>query len=128
MRQRDLAGTVYEGADILDSRDVIARIAELESQQEEEGEEFAEDDAHELTNLRALADEGEGSPDWADGVTLIADHHFEDYAQELAEDIGAIQRDAAWPASHIDWTAAAEALKQDYFSVTYGDATYWIRA
>jgi hypothetical protein len=164
--RNNLAGCVYEGADIIDSRDVIKRVSELESdlqtahdaavevmrdtdfaalpenerldyivpedfeewltvQAEDSGEQC--DDAEELIRLRALADEASSSPDWTHGEALIADHYFETYAQELAEDIGAVNRDASWPNNHIDWEAAAGALQQDYFSVEYGDTTYWIR-
>lgn len=38
----------------------------------------------------------------------------EDFAQELAEDIGAIPDDAAWPNSYIDWERAARDLFMDY--------------
>ena len=55
------------------------------------------------------------------------DSYFEQYAQELAEDIGAVQKEATWPNQYIDWEAAADALKQDYMRVTYGETEYWIR-
>jgi len=133
---------ISEGDSIIDSRDVIKRIEELEDERAaststegtpeeiehsltewDEGEE-----GEELARLNKLADQGEGSPDWPYGEALISDDYFEEYAQELAEDIGAIAKDAPWPASYIDWKAAAEALQQDYMSVEYGDTTYWIRA
>ena len=44
--------------DVIDSRDVIARIAELE---ETDRDEF---DTDELEGLRKLASEGEGVADW----------------------------------------------------------------
>lgn len=127
---------ISDGDDVIDSRDVIARIEHL-SQLEQPGpvdlgpEDNAVDQDSlfaELRALRALADEAEGSPDWTHGETLIADSHFQAYAQELAEDIGAIQANASWPNNHIDWEAAADALKQDYFSVEFGSTTYWIRS
>lgn len=129
MRQ-SLDSRVYEGADIIDSRDIIARISELEDQRDAatEDEPMPDDDADELARLTALAGDASGSPDWTHGEGLIADSHFEDYARELAEDIGAIKSNAGWPACHIDWPAAADALKQDYMSVTYGSTEYWIRA
>src|SRR5438067_2318189 len=48
---------------------------------------------------------------------FIADYNFEDYAQELAEDIGAIGRDNQWPVTCIDWDRAASELQYDYASV-----------
>jgi len=135
--------SISEGQDIIDSRDVIARIAELESDAESSrecdhtdarrGEDgtcpvcFNEDDHAELLTLLTLQEEAEGCPDWLHGEALIADHYFETYARELAEDIGAIGRDLAWPACHIDWEAAADALRMDYTSVTFGETEYWIR-
>lgn len=137
---------VHEGADIIDSRDVIARIAELEDERdlhEEEREERREageeddslpwdeeepDDAEELETLKKLADEAEGCSDWSHGEALIADHYFEDYARELAEDIGAVSNSDQWPGRCIDWKQAAEELQMDYTSVEYGSTTYWIRS
>ena len=50
----------------------------------------AEDEAEELKALKALQDEAESQSDWTYGATLIKDSYFETYAQDLAEDIGAI--------------------------------------
>lgn len=156
--------TGYE--DIIDSREVIARIEWLnpwhveddrrpldsyglgrdvaEFKTEDEAREYIadqpeedrphlaafEDDAEatELKALQELAEESEGSADWRYGETLIADSYFEDYARELAEDIGAIDREAGWPATCIDWEEAADQLKVDYFSVEYKGMTFWIRS
>lgn len=62
-------------------------------------------------------------------MTFIADSHFEDYARELAEDIGAIKRgrDMDWPCNRIDWEMAAEDLQQDYSQVEVDGETYWYR-
>jgi len=59
--------------------------------------------------------------------TLIPDESFEDYARELAEDIGAIDANASWPLMYIDWPAAADALRIDYSSVSYAGHDYLIR-
>ncbi len=168
-------GEVDNSQDVLDSRDVIACIEELESELESLQEKL--DDAQEswkvahidygeavgatevatakaniadcsealnkaqqrlsewevgegdeLKALKALAEEAEGCSDWQYGETLIRDSYFEDYAQELASDIGAINRDADWPLNCIDWAEAAEQLQQDYTSVDYDGVTYWIRS
>jgi hypothetical protein len=126
-----------------DSRDVIARIDELIALWEEAtGDTFAdyvlstddyrvglsEDEAVELAALLDFLDYAESSPDWEYGLTFIADFYFEDYAQELAEDIGAIDRTSEWPANHIDWEAAADALKPDYAEFVFRGETYWARA
>ena len=140
---RNLANRVHNGANLIDSHDVIARIAELESdlQIEQEAEDpnagfenwltrvsdHNYDDAAELHALRTLQEQAEGYSDFRDGELLVRDSYFEQYAQELAEDIGAINRDATWPNNHIDWEAAADALKADYTSVDYDGVEYWIR-
>jgi hypothetical protein len=115
---------VYEGADILDSRDIIKKIEYLEADEDT----LDADDLEELNALRSLAQEAESSPDWQYGETLIAESYFQDYAEQLASDIGAISDDAKWPLTHIDWEAAAEELKQDYRHVEYRSTTYYIRA
>jgi hypothetical protein len=146
------------GNDIIDSRDVIARIAELEGfrddaierakelrestdedaaadiWQDEDGTEYGvTDDWDESTEeeyraLTSLESEAEGyCSDWRHGATLIADSYFEEYAEQLAEDIGAIDPNARWPLNHIDWVAAANELKQDYTSVDFDGTEYWVR-
>jgi hypothetical protein len=108
--------------DYIDSRDVIARIEELDACDSLDVEELEE-----LETLRKLADEGEGLADWQYGETLIRDSYFVDYARDLAEDIGAIDRDA-WPLGYIDWDAAANALLMDYTSIEFDGVTYWGRS
>lgn len=68
-----------------------------------------------------------GSKEWAHGLQLIADSYFEEYARELAEDIGAISGDERWPATCIDWEKAAGELQYDYSSVEFDGETYWYR-
>jgi len=115
---------IDNSADVIDSRDIIARIEDLESDEES----LDEDDKQELKNLKALADEASTSPDWKYGETLIRDSYFVEYAQELAGDIGAIDKNNSWPSRCIDWEQAAEELKVDYFSVDFDGVDYWIRA
>lgn len=90
------------------------------------------DEADELERLEKLLDELRGrgtSHDWGGDTypdVLIADSHFPEYAQELAEDIGAIQRGVSWIV--IDWEATANGLKQDFRSVDFDGAEYWHRS
>jgi len=127
--------------DIIDSRDVIARIAELREEIAGiEGDEFdfakiggpedpvSSDLRDELAELEALASEGENAaPDWEHGETLIRDSYFKQFAQQFADDIGAINAEASWPNSCIDWDQAARELQMDYTPIEFGDVTYWIR-
>lgn len=109
--------------DFFDSRDVIERITELEA---ECG--LTEDEQFELEALYDLREEAErGVEDWAYGETFIADHYFEEYARDLADNIGAVDPDAGWPNDFIDWGAAAEALKMDYTTFEFRGTTYWAR-
>ena len=90
--------------------------------------EFDEDEKTELDALIELQEQCENCPDWEYGATLIRDSYFTEYAQDLAEDIGAIDRDSNWPATHIDWDAAADELKTDYTCVDFDGVEYWIRS
>src|SRR4051812_28779587 len=146
--------TTYEwerlGAEIMDTRDLIAVAEEirealaalegegtLDGERDESALEALEsssgrpdDDEQEareiLAAIDALADVG--ISDWQYGEALIRDDYFIEYAQELADDIGAIDANASWPLTYIDWEAAAGALKQDYTEVEYRGTTYYVRA
>jgi antirestriction protein len=159
-----------ETSSIIDSRDVIAKIADLEAEIEGLREEHmtayqtavstkpdertadqkkiverylveqypigpeayaedmldGEDSYEELKKLRALVEEGERFPDWKHGSTLVNEDHFEEYAKQFAEDIGAISN-SDWPCCYIDWKAAANALKMDYSTIEYGGTIFYIR-
>ena len=125
--------SISNSEDVIDSRDVIARLEELRDERDsaESPEAWAEenaDDAEELKALEALAEEGEGCADWTHGAGLIRESYFEDYARELAEDIGAIGRDMQWPLHCIDWEKAADELKMDYTTVDFDGVTYYVRS
>lgn len=121
---------------VIDSRDVIARIEELEGEvlnddgvidQSNEDADYR-DKCGELAALQALADEASGyAADWQHGEILIRDSYFKDYAMELADDIGAIDNNASWPLTCIDWDQAARELQMDYSAVDFDGVTYWIR-
>lgn len=122
--------------DIIDSRDIIERIAELDFIAEFDADPlFApqvpdEGEREEWDELRKLADEcRDYSEDFEYGATLIRDSYFQEYAQELAEDIGAINTDAThgWPFNCIDWEQAARELRMDYSSVEFSGVNYWVR-
>ena len=98
---------------------------ELEDALENAVTEFGEDEQKELEELERLSNE---ISSFRDGEAMIDKDDFEEYAQELAEDIGAIDRNASWPLQHIDWTAAAEALADDYTEVSYLGTDYYVRA
>lgn len=123
------AKEIHNTDDCIDVRDAIARFEELEGK----GSDRDEWEAEEHKGLTKLLDElrgNGGDEEWRGAwypVTLIRDSCFEDYARELAEDIGAIPKDLGWPVGHIDWPAAADALRIDYAEVDFDGVTYWYR-
>lgn len=128
--------------DVFDLRDVIARYEELEdtiTAAEDEASETGHsaiagaEEREEFAAIKSFLDEVKGyggderwRGDWYP-VTFIRDSYFEEYAQELADDFGAIDRDAKWPQTCIDWKQAARELQQDYSSVEIDGVTYWYR-
>jgi len=135
---REELDLAQEELDLAEEEDLHDRADEMRAEVERLNNEIGtaeaalrawdEENESEFEPLKDFAKQGEDyASDWNHGATLIRDSHFEDYAQELAEDIGAIDRNAAWPACHIDWAAAAESLKQDYTSIEFDGVTYWVR-
>ncbi len=107
-----------------DSEDVIERIEELENEREE----WVIGDRDEYAALTEFRDKYESEfSDWKYGVLFIRDDRFEEYAEEYAGDIGAIDPNAGWPLDHIDWNAAAEDLKEEFTEVEFMGETYWGR-
>ena len=121
-------------ADIIDVRDIIARIEEIEL--ELTGDEFPTDEElaliEELAILTAIMEDIKGSEcsdeqwrgDWYP-VTLIRDHYFTDYCRELVQDIGDLPKDIpAYIA--IDWDATADNLRVNYSSVEIAYDNRWV--
>ena len=116
-------------SEYIDSRDVIERIEDLESADEENP--LTAMDAEELESLRELADNCSSSPDWEHGETLIRHDAFTDYIKELINDCYEMPKDITsgkWPWTHMqmDYEGAAEEAKQDYIEINWRD-TYFIR-
>lgn len=111
-------------ADVLDSREIVERVAELR-----DSERLSEAERAELglldSLLAELRDVGDDSPE--DGLTLVRDSYFVEYAQELAEEMGVVPSEYTWPVSCIDWAHAARELRMDYTPVEFGGVTYWVR-
>lgn len=117
-----MTNTIDNKDDVIDSRDVIARIEELKNQPD-----IGEEELDELNTLLALAGEGEiYAPDWEYGATLIRDSYFVDYARELLEDCGDIPKDIPHYIA-IDWDQTAHNIRVDYTPVDFGTVTYWVR-
>lgn len=120
---------ITNNQDTIDSRDIIERIEYLEGMKEEvelEGDPMDEEEAEELQQLKALAEEVDGYSGWDDGVQLIRESYFKEYCQELCEDIGDIPKDLPWYIV-VDWEATARHLRVDYTGVDFGEVTYLVR-
>jgi antirestriction protein len=88
------------------------------------------------SGIRRPQDDRRYQPNLLRGVLEDIETHVEireasrtEYAQEFAEDIGAVEKDSSggWPGFYIDWEAAAEALQQDYTVVEFRGSTYYVR-
>ncbi len=107
--------------DIIDSRDIIARLEELGDVLRNSYEQ------EEYIQLKRLAKAGqEASEDWQYGATLICDLYFREYTKQLVLDIGDLPRDIP---SYIviDWGATADNIRQDYTEVDFDGETYLVR-
>ena len=128
--------TITNYNDMIDSRDVIERIEHLRQLRQPGPVDLCDGDNEtpqdelfaELAALEKLAAEASDyAPDWEYGETLIRDSYFETYAEELADDIGAINNDHGWPHNCIDWQRAARELQIDYTEVDFDGVSYWVR-
>ena len=120
--------------DIIDSRDIVEYISEqedyLDSLADEEDTNEEQDEIQaEITMWQDFIEEAEQytGDKASDGFQCINENYFVQYAEELASEIGAIQKDAIWPNNHIDWEAAAEELKVDYTEIDINGETFYVR-
>lgn len=116
---------ISNGEDMLDSRDVQERLDWLETVKEPTADEIHEQKT--LNNLKEQYVNDYGESSWEFGAQFIRDSYFEDYARELADDIGAIDEKQSWPTMFIDWERAADALQEDYTEVEFDGVTYYTR-
>lgn len=121
------------------SEEIDTRIEELEDECAEAGDFRAPGQGITpehitLMKLRALLKlrdelvDAVGEDGWGYGVELYSADTFHIYARELAEDIGAVPDDGAWPLPHIDWEAAAKELSMDYSGVVFAGRIWYYRA
>jgi len=125
IRRKLMTDEITNDEDIIDSRDIIARIEELQ----EDTDSLDDSESFELKALIALDQNGKDAfeDNWKYGVSLIRDDYFETHARELASDIGAISDDMSWPAHCIDWEQAANELQADYALLEFDGVEYWAR-
>lgn len=108
--------------DLSDLADELNALAEAEELDEEERDRYDE--------LKSLDDQLGGMEDYARNETvMIPKLDFEDYAEEFAYEVGAIDNlDRRWPLYCIDWERAARELAMDYTEVRFDGIDYMIRA
>lgn len=113
--------------DILDIREVIERFKELEEIEIRDDSEDQEYQAIKalLDELKGCGGDEEWRGDWYP-LTLIKESYFEEYCEQLLEDIGDIPRDIP---SYIviDWEKTADNLRVDYSYVSFFDEDYLYR-
>jgi len=124
--------TISNQDDVIDSRDVIERIEELEDLMPSDASEILPGSAdevqeirEELTSLKALAEQCEGyAEDWQYGEALIRDSYFEEYMDDMIADCYSIPEELpSFMSIKLDY----EALQQDYTMVSFDGVDYWIR-
>lgn len=116
-------------ADIIDVRDIIARVEELENEVADT-EAQAWKNRDEYAELTAILDELAGSNgdeqwrgDWYP-LTLIRDSHFEEAMDELVYDCYEVPKNLpSFMSIVLDYVA----LQQDYTCVEIDGATYFYR-
>jgi hypothetical protein len=119
-------------ADIIDVRDIIARVEELETEMPENDNDVRNwVDLDEYTKLTEILDDlkGEGGDeqwrgDWYP-VTLICEDHFTEYAEQLVCECHDLSKLPNFV--HIDWEATAREVKTDYSEVSVDGFTYFYR-
>jgi hypothetical protein len=135
--------TIYNSADVIDSRDIMARIVALQEERDNCPTDIGDDDspeqrattwardypedAAELAALGSVEKQGEGyAADWHHGETLIHDDYFTRYAMELLADCGELPKDLPWYVV-VDEEATARNIQADYSAIDFDGETYWIR-
>ncbi len=110
----------------LDARELMKELDELRDTKDdaEEDADLALDEEEE-ERLAALIELEEALGPGSD-VTLIPDHEFEDYAEEMAYDVGFVERSSTI-ASYIDWERWATDLEMDYTRVEFDGGDYLYR-
>src|SRR5260363_296097 len=145
--------TISNDDNLINADDVIARIAALQKSQQvikaeletlerensasnqvqarrETLKDSQQDMFAELEALESVAEQASDSTEWREGIALIRDSYFAEYAQEFAKDTLMLYESLSWdtgPLSCIDWERAARQLKADYSPIDFDGVRYWIQ-
>ena len=146
---------ITNNEDVIDSRDIIARIDELEDMFQAcqhcmedlplnpdhrddnftelydcpacGGEIMSEEEREELDSLEAVKNECEGYSDWKYGEALINEMYFTEYCMDMLKDCGDLPQDIP-DYIVIDEEQTAENLKVDYIEVDFDGIAYLMRS
>lgn len=117
--------TGYE--DYLDSRDMQERLDYLDSLDDDDLTDDEKEEYNELFRVREELIANSGEEAWGWGYQFIRDTFFPDYAEEFANDVGAIDDKQYWLTCHIDWEGVARDMQMDYWQVEIFGSLYWTR-
>lgn len=109
----EIADTDTDTEDVTDSKETLAKLAELCG---DLGRTVDEEDADAVADaLEALGNEF---------GPLIAEDHFESYARDYTEEVQEIPE---WILGHVDWSSVAREMSSDYTCITFDGEDYYIR-
>ena len=99
-------------------------LVTLQNKIEDRIESFYE--AQDTDKLRDFVEELQQSCSLEHGGTIVLEDDFEEYAQELAKDVGWVGQEGSG-ALVIDWAATARNLRNDFSDVDWNGTTYLVR-
>lgn len=131
--------SIDNSLDIIDSRDIIERLAALQEYHDEllvddpSGIRVAlwiqSDDGTEYLALQSIQNQcRDYVNDWEDGTLLVRRSHFTNYIKDLLIDCGYLSSDLPWFISdNINWDGVATDCMCDYTDVDFDGVTYYVR-
>lgn len=113
--------------EVIDSRDIIERVEELEQTIDIEDVDIAE--AEELEILKDVIDQAYSCEDCWTAETLIREDYFTEYCEIQVIDFGDIPESCpSYIKDNIDWKGVASDLKQDYVEIDFNGTAYFMGA
>ena len=110
-------------------RDLDEELDELQERADDDSGEdgsstdpLGDDERERLDALIAL--KANMGSEWDDGVSLISESDFEDYARDMAEDLYGLDACQSLP---VDWERWAFEVQTDYSVVEFDGETYYYR-
>jgi hypothetical protein len=125
----DLMAHRMDNLDFVENEDepLVMAVEEAQEALDQFNQSFDKD---ELDTLVEVNRDAEHAPDWIYGTSLILESYFTDYIKDLIGDCYEEPKGLdSWPWNNMsmDWEAAAEEAKVDYFDIEVEGYTYFIR-